>query len=145
MKNLRSVAGWTLIALALGGSTPAPMDNLHPVCVTQADTVRPHLERLQWIVANTSSAILADAHLPSQPPEGVTVVADDSLCAQAVAAFNSRLTGSDTVFAATRLIVLRAGTSRYVVSRPTSPTTPGWRFSTVLDAAFQFLGVLGGP
>ncbi len=127
------------VGLAAAASSAARFPTIDPICVTQADTVRPHLSRVQWIVAHTAPAILADAQLPSLPAEAVAVVADDSVCAQAVAAYNARLSGADTVFAVTRIIVLRVGTTRYVVTRASSPTGPGLRSWSVYDTSFHFL------
>lgn len=130
--------------VAAGASSAPRFHSDDPSCVTQQDTVQPHLEKFQWIVANTPPAILADGHLQSGPPEGVTIVGDETVCAQAVTAYNSRFTGADTMYAVSRIIVLRAGTNRYVVTRPTSPAGAGWRSWSIYDSTFHFLGVMTG-
>jgi hypothetical protein len=128
-----------LTGLVTAASSAAHLRAGDPICVTQADTVRPHRQKLQWIVTNASPAILAVVQLPSRPPQGVTVVADDAVCARAVTAYNARLSGADTVLAVTRIIVLRIGANRYVVIRASSPTGPGLRSWLVYDNAFHFL------
>jgi hypothetical protein len=137
---------WGGLALVLSaGLGRAPQNVTDPVCVTQADTVRPHLEKLQWIVANSPTTVLADLNLSSNPPGGVTVVTDEAICSQAVAAFNGQLIGSDTSLAVTRVIVLQAGADRFVVTRATSPTGSGWRSWNIYDTNFQFLHAIAGP
>jgi len=134
-----------LAAVALGARAPyASAPAQHSPCVTQADTVRPHLNKFEWIVTSEAPAVLADMDLPSHPMGGVTLVSADSICAEAVAAYNARLTGADTTFRVSRLIVLRAGPTRYVVSRPTSPSGYGFRFWSIWDSTFSFLGALTG-
>ena len=133
-----------LTGLVTAASSAAHLRAGDPICVTKADTVRRHLQKLQWIVTNSRPAILAVVQLPSRPPKGVTVVADDAVCAQAVAAYNARLSGADTVFAVTRIIVLRVGTNRYVVTRASSSTGPGLRSWLVYDSAFHFLTGVSG-
>ena len=141
-----AVPMWGGLALVLSvGLARPPYDVTDPICVTQADTVRPHLEKLQWIVANSPPAVLSDLDLPSNPAGGVTVVADEAICSQALTAFNGQLVGSDTTLAVTRVIVLQAGADRFVVSRATSPTGPGWRSWNIYNTSFQFLRAMAGP
>ena len=138
---MQAIGGLALL-LAIGGARPPGLAT-DPVCVTEADTVRPHLERLEWIVTHSSQAILAGAALPSNPPGGVTVVSDEVVCSRARTAFNSRLVGSDTALAATRVIVLRAA-DRFVVTAAIGPQGSGWRSSFVYDTTFTFLRAMAG-
>jgi hypothetical protein len=132
------------LVLNAGFASPRPAI-IDPVCVTQSDTVRPHLEAFQWIVANSPPAILSDISLPSKPAGGVTVVADEAVCSQSLTAINGRLVGADTSLAATRVIVLRVGAERYVITHATSPTQPGWRSWYIYTTSFQFLHGMSGP
>ena len=145
MLYISALPKWGGLALVLSmGFAKPPQNVTDPVCVTQADTVRPHLEKFQWMVAHTSPPILSDMSLSSNPPGGVTVVADEALCSQAVTAYNAQLIGADTSLAVTRVIVLQVGADRFVVTRATSPTGPGWRSWYIYDSSFQFLHAMAG-
>jgi hypothetical protein len=138
------VWGWLALVLSVGLAR-LPYDVTDPVCVTQADTVRPHLEKFQWIVTNSTPANLSGLDLPPNPTAGaVTVVTDEAICSQAVTAYNGQLVGSDTSLAVTRIIVLRVGANRFVVTRASSPTGPGWRSWSIYNSSFQFLGAIAG-
>ena len=112
-----------LLALGVGVSSPRIVANgvvreaeSSGPCVTASDSTKGHLRAIEYFVTATDSTKLAAVGLPYRPLGGVTLVSDSTVCAQAVAAYNSSLLPQDSLGEVTRGVLLRLGTSTYSFS-----------------------------
>jgi hypothetical protein len=86
-------------------------------CLVEADSVEAYQLVIEFQVMKGDSSRLAQYGLPYKPAEGVTLVTDSTVCAQAVAGYNAYLTPSDSIGHIGAAYVFRVGSSHFVVAK----------------------------
>jgi hypothetical protein len=122
----------TLVSLPLDKSSVG--QSTTPVCITHPDTAGSTVRQFEFVIANASDLILADANLPPRAQAAVSLVTSDSLCTLGVLAYNASLSPSDSMSVVTRILLLKVGATRYVASYPPR------RGQLLLDTSFSVLG-----
>lgn len=121
--------------LALTDPAGTSVTGPHP-CVTGQDTVALRVQYFEDIVTAFPAAVPSSIALPHQPIGGVSVVTDGLTCAAALHAYN-HLPPDSVTGSVSRVVVLKVGNRRFVVSSPTE--APGLVLYVVYDSTFQRL------
>ena len=132
---LRFCPGLTMLAL-LVATAKAGAQGASP-CVTGVDTVDTHRQYLADLVSVIPANVANEISLPHQAVPDVAVVSNDSVCGAARDAYNLLVRPADSLNRYSRVVVVRVGTDRYVVTSPAQG--PGLLLYAVYDTSFQRL------
>ncbi len=125
------------VALALGVSRPGSAQTY--TCLS--DTTHTLYSFVVRLVTGTDSATVATRNalqLPAVPASKVTVVTTASVCTRAGDAYHAAVTPPGTPPVSRTLLVIKVGTTRYVVLDP-NELTGEFRNNIVFDARWNFL------
>lgn len=78
-------------------------------------------------------------NLPAVTASKVSVVTTSSVCTQAGAAYHTAVAAPGTPPVSRTLVVIKIGTTRYVVSDPTETGGSGYNLHAVFDKTWHFL------
>jgi hypothetical protein len=101
-------------------------------CVTNADTTDEQVEFVTEIVTHGDSTSLVQGGIPYQPAEGVTLVADSTICNGIISWYNARDTA--TARHISRASVMLVGSSVYVIVGEKTP-----KVYIFVDSLYQWL------
>jgi hypothetical protein len=135
VRRLSTTFALAVDLLAFPDTTGTRVIGLHP-CATGQDTVASRLQYFEDIVTVLPAVVPNGIALPHRPAEGVSLVTDSLTCAAALHAYN-HLPPDSVTGSVSRVVVLKVGNSRFVVSSPTEAS--GLVLYVVYDSTFQRL------
>lgn len=127
------LAGWAAFP-----ASASPRASTTGACVTDADSISSFRDAVYGLVFYNDSSEVVSLGLPYRPAAGVSAVTNDSICAAAVAAHNTRYgAGSPSTIA--RAVVLQVGTTRYAVWGAVDPSLGTRPTFLVFDTTWNYL------
>lgn len=141
--SMRFVALVATVAIIAGSGSIQAQSVCRPADAQTANMIR-YMKVLvaATVPADSESVGVRTAYkIPAASPTQVTLVATESKCKSALAAFKAKVPGQSPV--PTRIYVLAVG-SVYVVWNPRQGVESEWAPHLILNSKFQFLEGFGG-